>query len=116
MLKLVSCVLGHVLRLRELFSEPNVDYGLSEPNCQHFLGFGWQYNFLRKFCIPVVPPPADGQDLIQFVPGDAVPPAVQYYRQAFASTVILVDDVPDLNISQVLPIETVFKMADLRHV
>ena len=115
MLKLVSCVLSHVLDLQNLISAPNTDYGLDSPNCQHFLGFGWQYNFLRKFCIPVVPSPTGGQDLMHFVPGETLFPTVQHYRQAFASDVILVNGVDDLNLSQVLPLDAVFTMADIRH-
>ena len=115
MLKLVSCILSHVLELRRLMSEPNVDYGLDPPNCQHFLGFGWQYNFLRKFCTPVVAPPLGLDDLLDFTPGEAVPPSIQHYRQSFASDVVLVDGIPDLNISQVLPVDATFTMSDLRH-
>ena len=115
MLKLVSCVLSHVLELRQLITEPNASYGLSLPNCEHFLGFGWQYNFLRKFCTPVVVLAQPDQDMIQFGPGEVDPPVIQQYRQAFPSAVTLFPGVQDLDISRVLPLETVFTMSDLRH-
>ena len=64
---------------------------------------------------PVVPAPADGEDLIVFDVGEVPPPQVQHYRQAFQSNVHLVDDVADLDLSQVLPRDTVFTMRDLSH-
>ena len=115
MLKLVACILGHVFRLREIVAEDDYDYGLGEISCERFLGLDWQANFVRKFCTPVVPAPANGEDLITFDVGEVPHPQVQHYRQAFQSNVHLVDDAADLDLSQVLPRDSVFTMRDLSH-
>ena len=115
MLKLVSCVLGHVLKMRSLLLDNELEYGMGNVTCERFLGLDWQATFIRKFCVPVVHVSDAQADLICLEPGMVNPPQVQYYQQAFAPTVTLFNELQDLDLSQVLPRRTVFTLDDLRH-
>ena len=115
MLKLVSCVLAHVFELRSLVDSDDYDYGLDNITCERFLGVGWQAIFLQKFCTTVTRVGNDVENLISFNSDDAVPPHAQQYVQAYPSNVHLVDNVHDLDLTQVLPVGTDFTLHDLSH-
>ena len=115
MLKLVSCVLGHVLKMRSLLLDNELEYGMGNVTCERFLDLGWQAVFLRKFCVPVVLAPRDQADLIAFEPGVVNPPQVQHYRQAFPSCVDMFPGNDELNLSQVLSQEVAFTLNELQH-
>ena len=115
MLKLVSCVLSHVVQIRTVLAEDEYSYGMDSVTCEHFLGLDWQATFVRKFCTPIITVPSSQTNLISFEPGVVNPPQVQYYRQAFESTVTLFPGNDELDLSQVLPRATAFTLDDLRH-
>ena len=115
MLRLVSCVLGHVLQMRTLLLDNELEYGMGNLTCERFLDLDWQAVFIRKFCVPVVEAPHGLADLIAFEPGVVNPPLIQRYRQAFPSSVDLFPGNEDLNLSQVLDQEVTFTLSDLQH-
>ena len=121
MLKLISCVLSHVLRMKRIVEEEDdgTDYGLDVLSCERFLGIGWQAPFLKKFCVQLDHGEAGNaaQDLIALdedVQNLMARPDPRY-RQAHASDIVLVADNRDLDLSQVLSAGSEFRMSDVSH-
>ena len=120
MLKLVSNVLSHVLTIRQIMADEDDDQGLEGAlSCERFLGVGWQANFLKRFCVELGPDHAgeEEHDLIA-LQGEQVnlrPRPSPRYRQAYPSTVVLVDEDRDLDLTTILPLETEFNMSDVSH-
>ena len=120
MLKLVSCVLSHVLEIQRIVQEDDTfDYGMGSVSCERFLGVGWQATFLKSFCTQVDAGDADesGRNLISLneSPVENLARSNPRYLQLFSSTVTLVDDCRDVDLTQVLPIYTEFTLSDLSH-
>lgn len=123
MLKMISCVLSHVLVMKHIIEETDdYDYEMQEISCERFLGIGWQADFFKRFVQPVDSGVAGdlthnlislNEDSTSSTPlMDRLDPR---FRQAFPSTVTLVNECEDINLTQVLPIGTIFKMSDISH-
>ena len=120
MLKMVSCVLSHVLEMQKIVSEDSTsDYGMGSISCERFLGTGWQAHFLKKFCTQINAGAADetGRNLISLNenPRESLAHSNPRYVQLFSSTETLVDDCSDLDLTQVLPVYSEFTLSDVSH-
>ena len=119
MLRLVSCILSHIQNMRRVMDEDESDYGLGVLSCERFLGIGWQAIFLKRFCVQVERgvPSSAAQNLIALDNNRAtlMQRSDPVYRQAHPSSVILLPENRDLDLTQVLPIDAEFHMSDVSH-
>ena len=120
MLKLVTCVLGHVVAIRKVIdTTDDFDYKLEGVSCERFLGTGWQANFFKRFSQCVDPGTAvdADRDLIALSEDteNLMPRPDARYIQVYPSTVSLVDDCEELDLTQVLPFHTEFRLSDISH-